>query len=178
MIKQLIVITVVDVVLLGLFVYSTNPDPSIAIGIIIIIPIIFLINIFIGIVLKALKNKWANVILINSIIASLVFNELCSFAIERQTALNYKTFYFRDSDKDYELNFVLEKGKFKDSLTYEIYERISAGSITMGFGGRYKIKNDTLLLIDDSSINKNMKMFGNALYDYPETGKKVNIDLK
>ena len=66
-------ILILEIILLGLWIYEMKPDPSISIGIVLIVPILFGINLIIGLILYFLKKPLAKIFLSNSIICPLIF---------------------------------------------------------------------------------------------------------
>ena len=66
-------LTVIDFGLIWLTVYKINPDPSVTIGIIIFVPLAFIVNIIIAGILFIFKRKeYGKLFLINSIISSIL----------------------------------------------------------------------------------------------------------
>jgi len=61
-IKYGIVILILEIILLGLWIYIMKPDPSVSIGIVLIVPILFGTNLIIGLTLYFLKKPFELVI--------------------------------------------------------------------------------------------------------------------
>ena len=173
MLNRLIIITILDLVLIWPLVYSEHPDPSESQGVIIIVPILILINVIAGLILRAFKNNWSIPILINGIISSAIFYYTFSYEINKGITDNYKSYFFENGKKNYEISFKVTNEKFRDSLTFEFYELGKGSTSTINVSGRYHIRKDTLLLRTDSGTL--IKIYKPFLFDFTKKGDTIKI---
>ncbi|HEX8279385.1 MAG TPA: hypothetical protein VF540_11845 [Segetibacter sp.] len=172
-IKKLGIIVAVDILFIWAWIDSMLLDSSVSIVIIFFIPFLIILNLVIGVILKARRNAWANAILLNSIISSVIFYNFFVFAIRKQVSDNYKSFYFSRDGQNYELILNVIKGDYTNNESFEVYGRGKGSSWGIGLAGRYSVKEDTLILLTDSS--KTMKVSNDILFDYPKVGDTIKL---
>jgi hypothetical protein len=170
--KQYIIIIIIDIALIAIWDYWANSihvEQEESIGILLIVPVLIIASGVVGLVLKLMKGIWANVILVNVFIAFTIFIGVFKYEFWKQQHDNYQMFYFRDDNKTYNIILKLNKGKFQNGLTYNIYERLGEyGNAGTDLDGSYIKKNDTLIMTSDKG--KVMKIFRKTLFDYPQSG--------
>jgi len=167
-IKYGIGLLIFEVILLGFWTYQMEPDPSVSIGIIIIVPLLFVLNIIIGILFYLFKSKLSNLFFINSIVCPLIF-----FGIWNLWFMNYherisERFYFVIGEKKYEISLSKKSNYFSISdMTNQ-----PNGSSTGLYFGKYERKADSIKLIDGES-----KMFivEKKLIGFPEKPTKIML---
>lgn len=173
MLKQQLIILLLDFILIWFWVQSIHPEPSISIALIIFIPVIIVINIIAGFVLIIFKSKWSNSLFINTIFSPIIFYFFFTTAIQKGIDDNYKSFYFQKDNKNFEITFKVNNGKVSDSLFYDFYGLGDGSSWTIGISGHYRINKDTILMWTDSG--RLMKMYNLILFDYPKKGDTIKI---
>ncbi|HVV56239.1 MAG TPA: hypothetical protein VHC47_12975 [Mucilaginibacter sp.] len=102
---------------------------------------IFVINIGLAVAFKYTIRSWYFTLVLNSIIAVLIFHIILIGWYAYQDSGMVKMI-FSGNEKHYEL--VLDK---KDT-SYSFYEKYSDGSLNRFMSGQYKISNDTVYLTD------------------------------
>ncbi len=172
MIKKLFIICLIDLILLGIFVFRIHPSASVSIMIIVYVPFLFIINMVIGIVLKIFKNKWGIPFLLNSILSSIIFFFLFNYAITYSEDSMSKSFYFKNGNKKYFIDLTLNDGKYENNSDFNLYE-LEDGSSSGIMMGYYVTYRDTLFL---KSNGKQMLIYKNTLFDHPQKGNKIQLD--
>ncbi|MHB9142211.1 MAG: hypothetical protein ACYC25_10075 [Paludibacter sp.] len=138
-------LTIIDFGLIWFTVYKINPDPSVTIGIIILVPLVFIINIVIAGILFTFKRKeYGKLFLINSIIASILMYYLFIKGIDRHLNNELESWEFVKSDKTYSINRWKNTNDF--DITYSTGPNYSAGFLY----GKYKQINHDWVLTADS----------------------------
>jgi len=139
---------VIDFGLIWFVVWKINPDPSGTIGIIILVPLVFIVNIIIAGILFILKRKeYGKLFLINSIIASILTCHLFLKGIDRHLNNELESWEFVKSGKTYSLNRWKNTNEF--DITYSTRPNSSSGFLY----GKYKqINHDWILKADSFSM--------------------------
>jgi len=109
------------------------------------------------------KNKLYKALLLNSIVASIIFYLLFSLWFYYEHKLNYKLMTFKVYNTDYELEL-----SYRDS-SYSISRTRINSSYSQYFeimSGKYKTKADRIFLID--SVNT-MTVYKDSLYGFAGT---------
>ena len=71
--KYVIGISIIELIIIGIWFYITRPESSIAFGVLEIVLVLFGINLILGLILYFLKKRLAVLFLANSIICPLIF---------------------------------------------------------------------------------------------------------
>ena len=138
-------LTVIDFGLIWLTVYKINPDPSVGIGIIIFVPLVFIVNIIIASILFIFKRKeYGKLFLINSIIASILMYYLFSNGIDRRLNKELESWEFTKADTTFSLNRLKKTNEFDFSYSTQ------PGSSTRFLNGKCKQVNQDWFLTADS----------------------------
>ena len=141
-------LTVIDFGLIWLTVYKINPDPSVTIGIIIFVPLAFIVNIIIAGILFIFKRKeYGKLFLINSIIASILMYYLFSKGINRHLNKELESWEFVKSGKTYSLNRWKNTNEF--DITYSTGPNSSSGFL---YGKCKQINHDWILTADSVTL--------------------------
>ena len=128
----LIFLVIVDYLLISLYLRNQNLEPSIAIAIIVLVPIAFLINILIAIIFFFIKKT--------SLTSIFVINAIRSFSItyysfgnemRRQSSLELESWSFKRNDTLFELNSYKKRNEFDMSYS------LSSGSSGNFPSGKY-----------------------------------------
>ena len=86
----LIFLVIVDYLLISLYLRNQNLEPSIAIAIIVLVPIAFLINILIAIILFFIKKaSLTSIFVINAILSSIITYYSFGNEMRRQSSLEF-----------------------------------------------------------------------------------------
>lgn len=167
-IKYGIGLLILEIILLGFWTYQMEPDPSVSIGIVIIVPFLFVLNIIIGILFYLFKSKLSNLFFINSIVCPLIF-----FGIWNLWFMNYhdrisERFDFAIGEKNYEISL----SKKSDYFSISDMTNQANGSTTGLYFGKYERKADSIKLTDGET-----KMFivEKKLIGFPEKPNEIKL---
>jgi hypothetical protein len=165
-IKYGIAILILEIILLGLWVYTMKPDPSVSIGIILIVPILFGINLIIGLILYFLKKPLSKILLANSIICPLIFYAFWSLWFMNWSERNYEEYSFGIDNRKLEVSL----SKTSDYFSISDMTNQPNGSTTGLYFGKYVRKGDSIKLVDGKT-----KMFivKNKLIGFPEKPNEI-----
>ena len=156
-------ILILEIILLGLWIYTMKPDPSISIAIILIAPILFGINLIIGILLYLLKKPLSKLFFANAIICPLIFYSFWSLWFMNYHKRNYTEYKFSINDVIYKLN--IEKNT-------EYFYLSDEHNSTRVYVGKYKRKGDSLIL-KDSYVE--MYVIEKKLIGFPEKTNEIEL---
>jgi hypothetical protein len=135
-----------------------DPDPSVSIGIILLVPFVFVLNLIIaGVLFFAKKKEFSRIFLINSIIASIMMFYLFGEGIDRHQNKTLESWEFNKTDTTYTL--IRWKNSDKFSMTYSLRPGSSWGF----WDGTYKNQNGNWILKADSitmAIDKKDNLIG------------------
>ena len=156
-------ILILEIILLGLWIYEMKPDPSISIGIVLIVPILFGINLIIGLILYFLKKPLAKIFLSNSIICPLIFYAFWSLWFMNYHERNNTEYKFSINEIVYELSIG------KNTEYFYLCDENNNGRV---YVGKYEIKGDSLILKDSEF---KMYIIENKLFEFPENRTEINL---
>ena len=161
-------ILILEIILLGLWIYQMEPDPSISIGIVLILPFLFGLNVIIGLILYFFKKSLSKLFLINSIICPLIFYALWSLWFMNWNERNYEDFSFGIDNRKLEVSL----SKTSDYFSISDLTNKPNGSTTGLYFGKYEKKGDSIKLTDGET---KMYIIENKLIGFPEkpTGIKL-----
>jgi hypothetical protein len=162
-IKYGIGILILEIILLGLWIYTMKPDPSVSIGIVLIVPILFGINLIIGLTLYFLKKPLFKIFLVNTIICPLIFYALWSLWFMNYHERNNTEYKFSINDIVYELNIG------KNNEYFYLCDQNNDGRV---YVGKYEKKGDSILLKDPEA---EMYIIDNKLFEFPEKRTEINL---
>ena len=162
-IKYGIVILILEIILLGLWIYSMKPDPSVSIGIVLIVPILFGINLIIGVTLFYLKKPFSKLFLVNAFVCPLIFYALWNLWFVNYHERNNTEYKFSINDVVYELSIG------KNNEYFYLCDENNDGRV---YVGKYEKKGDSLILNDTEA---RMYIIDNKLFEFPE--KRTGIEL-
>ncbi len=162
-------ILILEIILLGFWIYEMKPDPSVSIGIVLILPILFGINLIIGLLLYFLKKPLSKLFFANSLICPLIFYAFWS--------LWFMNYHDRISER---YSFEIENRNFKVSLSktsdyFSISDMTNQrnGSTTGLFFGKYERKGDSIKLTDGET---KMYIVENKLIGFPEKPDEIKLN--
>ncbi|NCQ12258.1 MAG: hypothetical protein GW809_09005 [Bacteroidetes bacterium] len=167
-IKYGIGLLILEIILLGFWTYQMEPDPSVSIGIVIIVPFLFVLNIITGILFYFFKSKLSNLFFINSIVCPLIF-----FGIWNLWFMNYhdrisERFDFVIGEKNYEVSL----SKKSDYFSISNMTNQPNGSTTGLYFGEYERKGDSIKLTDGET---KMYIIENKLIGFPEKPTEIKL---
>jgi hypothetical protein len=164
-INQLLVITVIDYVLIWLFVYQLNPVPIQGLLIFSLVLIIIVVNFIIGLALYFLLKKWHKLFFMNALIASILMYLVLLQGINRYKNDHLNSWIYSSNDTTFQINSIVKTNKF--NFTYKVRFESNTEFLT----GRNEERNDTLYLTTDSM---EYFIYANQLYNYNKL-KSINL---
>lgn len=166
---KILLLTIIDVVLIGLWVYKLDPDPSVSLGIILVVPFVFIINLVIAGFLFLLKKENALLFITNAFISSFLMYFLFNAGIAIHQNQLYETWEFQKSDTTFQIDIMKS-----DSSFYISYSLNSSSSNGYSEGKCYRTDNALILSVDTTqtwrlySDTTKMKIVGNRLFGFRE----------
>src|SRR5579875_2948152 len=100
---QLLLLTVLDFVIIWFWVREQDPDPSVSIGIFLVVPLAIIVNLILAAILYFVKRKYTNVFLINSVIAAVIMYYLFIAGIDRHQRQRYESWQFNLNDTTFRI---------------------------------------------------------------------------
>jgi len=159
--KQLLILAILDLIIIGAFVIHGDPDPSVSIGMIILVPIAAVINLILAWLAYNTKRIYTNAFLFNAIISSIIMYYLFTWGIERHQKNRYVSWHFNISDTVFQITH----SKFDN--TFSITYSTDPGSSWSLIDGRFIKRQDSYALTTDSTqfIIRNNYLFGFREHD-------------
>lgn len=155
---RIIGITIIDFGLIWLLVNHIDPDSSVSIALIYLIPFVFILNLLIAGIFSLFKQKeYSRLFLIYSVIASILMYNLFNQGIDKHQNRILESWEFHKADT----TFLLKRWKNSDefSMSYSL----SLGSSWRFLYGNYSLKNNEWILKADTI---EMKINGNKLIGF------------
>jgi hypothetical protein len=137
---QLIVLTGLDYIIIRLWILRIDPDPSVSIGLLFLVPAVFILNIIIAIVLVFIKKQYSGLFFMNSFIASVLFYFLFTDGISRHQNKRYESWKFNLRDTAFDITLS------KLDTTFSISYRTSPSSSIEFMDGRYIVNPNGYVL--------------------------------
>jgi hypothetical protein len=141
---RLLALTLVDFTLISIWVANEELPPDSAMGIYIVVPFVFLINLIVAGILYLFKKRYGYIFLINAILSSIIMYNLYIYGMRRTLDKMYDSWEFSRNDTLFSVNKSNQYNEFSISYSTE------PGSSTQFISGTTKTKGDTLSLITDS----------------------------
>jgi len=143
---------IIDFGLIWFWVYKIDPDPSISIGILLLVPLVILINLIIGGVLYfAKKKEYSKLFFINSILSSIIMVYLFEKGIDRHQNSRLESWEFKKVDSTFSIV------RWKKTNEFSMSYSLTPGSSWFFLDGKCIDKNGEWSLTTDSL---NMKIIG------------------
>lgn len=162
----------VETLVFALLVFGGKPDPSVSIGLVLIIPFLFGLNIFFGLLYYLRKSKQiAAVVLVNSVISPMIFYFIWTFWYSGFSDRNYSRYSFGIESNRFE---ILLSKKSNDFSIADITNQ-SNGTITELYYGKYQVKGDSILMM---SFDYKMFILNNEeLFNFPGDSSAISLQL-
>ena len=154
--KQLLVLTLIDTIIIWLWVRQQDPDPSVSIGIVLFVPGVAILNLIIAAILFATKKEYAKVFLINSVISAIIMYNLFLAGINRHQQLRHESWQFIQNDT------VFRVTHNKLDSTFDISFRTNTSTSTEFMNGQVAYNRNNIILKSDTLkfIIKSNFLFG------------------
>lgn len=161
----LVGVAAIDVTLLAVFLRTQSYPIDGLTSALIILPAIVIINLLLAVISYFLKLKRSSYLLLaNCLLAPIIFIQLCKEHYHYYKKKHYTTYYFTYNKRKFEIE--LTKGdnfySFSDVTN-------QANRSTTAFTGDYKLKNDSIILLDSS---RRLVIIKHKLVGYP-TAKNI-----
>jgi membrane protein YdbS with pleckstrin-like domain len=145
---KLLLLTLFDFIAIYLWVKQIDPSPSVAIGIIIVIPTVIIINFAIALILYFTKKEHAKLFVLNAFISAILMNYLFVKGIDRNLNRSLEMWEFKIKDTTFTIIH------WKLNNTFDISESTNSGSSTSLLEGKTIKENKILYLTTDSTKYK------------------------
>jgi hypothetical protein len=123
-----------------------DPDPSISIGLIILIPLVLAFNLLLAGFFYLLKNEeLKRLFLVNSILASIIMYYMFINGISRHLQKELECWKFKKADTTFSLI------RWKKTNNFDFEYSTQAGSSTVFLSGVYSSENAAYILTTDST---------------------------
>lgn len=144
-------------------------DPSVAIGIILFIPLLFGLNIVFGSLLLMLKLKNISLaIFVNAIASPLIFYFLWTYLYIKIDKTNSSIYSFNSGQSQYEI--ILSKNDNDFSITDVISQH--DGTTIELYHGKIQVKADSIILVGDIY---NMIIVNGRLFNFPQDSSAIDL---
>jgi hypothetical protein len=151
---QLLILTIIDFIIIWFCV--GEPDPSVSIGVIIVVQFVILLNLILAGLFYAFKRQYSKAFLINSIISAIIIYNLFIGGIERHQRQRYEGWNFKIKDTTFNITHSKVDSTF--SMTYSL----NPGSSSEFNKGHFSKKSNFYLLTTDTTkfLIRNNFLFG------------------
>jgi len=157
---KILLLVIFDFCMIWFWVRTMDPDPSVSIGIILLIPFVIIINLIIAGILFFFKKQYSKFFLINAVISAFIINFLFSAEISRHQRDRLESWEFKYKDRIYKIVH------WKSEGTFSMSEQLDPGASTEFLEGKFVKFNKEYQLTTDSTkyvIRKNVLYgFGNG----------------
>ena len=142
---RIILLTIIDFAIIWLWVKQMNPDPSVSIGILILVPLVVIFNLMIALILYFMKREFVALFIVNSIISGIIMFYLFDKGIDRYQNNRLESWNFKLKDETYTITH------WKLENNFSMSESSSPGSSTYFLEGKFIKKEDEYYLTTDST---------------------------
>lgn len=156
LLPQILVLTVIDFIIIWIWIKNINPDPSVSIYIIFLVPLVFFINLIIAGTLYFFKKELAKLFIINSLISVVLMYVLFGEGVDRYLNETLDEWEFKKADTTFSISH------WKDSDSFMFSYSTDPNSSTGFLVGKINFENDQILLLTDSTkyVIKKGYLFG------------------
>ena len=146
---KVLALIIIDIGLIWFWVYQIDPDPCISIGVFLLVPFVFVLNLIIGgILFLAKKKDYSKLFFINSIIASIIMLYLFEKGIDRHQNNRLESWEFTKADSIFRLT------RWKKTNEFSMSYSLSPGSSWGFLDGKCIEKSGDWYLTSDSLKRK------------------------
>ncbi|WP_162550318.1 hypothetical protein [Hymenobacter nivis] len=156
LIIRLLILSIIDYLIIWFYVKQIDPDPSISIAIILLVPAVIVINLAIALLLHFIRRQFVKVFLVNSIISAILMNIIFTQRIREHQKIRFESWTFKTANRSFEIT----DGKLDHS--FSMSERITSGSSIEFLQGNFIVKGNDYYLTTDSSkyVIRNSFLYG------------------
>ena len=141
---KITLLTLIDFAVIWLWVRQMDPDPSVSIGILLLVPFVVVLNLIIALILYFTKRKLSILFVINSVIAGVLMYYLFGKGIDNHQNERLESWKFKLQDT----NYVVTHWKLES--TFSISQSTRQGSSTEFLEGKFTKKGNEYYLTTDS----------------------------
>src|ERR1700757_107179 len=115
---KLLLLVAIDYIIIWFWVKDMDPDPSVSIGILFLVPLAFVVNLFIAGAFYFIKKDFVKLFLINSVAAAIIMYFLFNDGISRHQRETLDSWNFTKADTIFEIIQYKKINEF--SITYSV----------------------------------------------------------
>lgn len=113
---RLFLLTIIDFVVIWLWVRQGDPDPSVSIGLLLLVPFVVIINLIIAAIFYFIKRQYSLLFVANTIPSAILMYYLFIAGIDRHQRFRYEGWNFQIKDTAFEITHSKLDSTF--SITY------------------------------------------------------------
>ncbi|NRF37628.1 hypothetical protein [Pedobacter foliorum] len=166
--KGSLVLLLLDVLVIWVWAINSDLGPGSAMVIYIVVPIAFIINIVIGVVLFFAKRVYSPLFFVNCIVASVITYWVFTLEMSNQYKGHFDEWRFNLQDTTFRIT------KWNKYNEFSISYSEGPGSSTSFLDGKCEQKNDTLLLTADSV---SMYIHNDKLYNFRKSKDPIQLKI-
>ncbi|GGF28926.1 hypothetical protein [Hymenobacter cavernae] len=169
MLKKFAILVGVDVVGLGLWIWTEQPGNDMAILGVVVPPVLLLANLLLVLLSLLLQQRgWQTAFLLNAVAAPLLYGLLLTSWFRYSLAHQFTTFTFTQGQKHYTLTL------HKRSSGCDILERQSPSTSLGLLTGEYRVSNDTTYLRDPRR-GEHCFLYHGYLYQFQGSTQRIPL---
>ena len=157
---KITLLAIIDFIIIWFWVKQMNPDPSVSIGMLLLVPFVVILNLIIALILYFTKRELASLFVINSAISGILMFYLFEKGIDRYQNERLQSWEFKIQDTTYQIIH------WKLESTFSMSESNNPGSSTGFLDGKFtKVGNEYYLRTDSTEYiikNEYFYKFRNA----------------
>ena len=153
---QLLLLTIFDFIVIWFYVRQEDPDPSVSIGLLLLVPLVIIINLILAAIFYATKRHYSRLFIINSFVSPVIMYLLFTQGISRHQRQRYESWQFTLSDTTFRIT------NNKLDSTFDISYSTNPGSSSSFIYGHVASNKNVYLLTNDTLrlLIKNNFLFG------------------
>lgn len=138
-------LTLIDFVLMKIWVSDMHPDPSVSIGLVLLIPFVIGINLVIALILRFFKREFVMFFIINAIISTFLIDYVFNEGIRAYQRNRLESWKFDIAEKQYRIMH------WKSEGTFSMSESENSGSSIEFLEGKFIATGNAYDLVTDST---------------------------
>lgn len=167
---KLLFLVVIDYILIWFWVKYINPDPSLAIGLIIYVPFVTGINCLIALIFFIYKRNYTKLFLLNAVISAVLMVYLYNEEMNSFQNKRFEYFSFKVGSKLFDISLS------KLDSTFWINYNLGQDSYSKFASGKYVEMNNEILLMSDSLTYKIKDQYLFGFKNKVDSIKLANIE--
>jgi hypothetical protein len=154
-----------------LLIFGGKPEPSISIGLIVIVPFLCGLNIILGLLLLIRKLKNIAVVgFVNAVVSPLIFYFIWTSWYSKIDDRNYLIYSFNLGQSQYEINLSKNGNDFSITDVTNQHD----GTTSELYYGKFQVKADTIILGNEH----NMFIVNEKLFNFPKDSSSSDLQLR